>query len=349
MRIRRQRIESLERRICLDGAGIGALVSADVQQDGGPPSFAGDANCDGAFDTEDFVVVFQAGKYNSGKKASWREGDWNHDDVFDSGDIVTAFELGRYRKGPPDHANGPPADHDNGPPVDHCRPNQGQSAVVEVNGGNSGEIVITSTKDLSNIVYRMPTEDGYMDTKIDDLEGMSYTLQLEGDMTITDLWVKSGNNASGSGPGYGQHFEWNGEAWVSEQPADGDPPCDGNPSTEMPPDDVPRGDGRPDDVPRGDGRPDDVPRGDGQPDDVPRGEGRPDDVPRGDGRPDDVPRGDGRPDDVPRGDGRPDDVPRGDGQPDDVPRGDGRPDDVGEIDTDPPLDADLTDAVFAGL
>ena len=63
------------------------------------------------------------------------------------------------------------------------------------------EVEITSTKDISNIVYEV---DG-VETKIDSLSGHSYTLSPGG--TITAVWVKAGNNKSGDGPGYGEKFE----------------------------------------------------------------------------------------------------------------------------------------------
>jgi hypothetical protein len=301
MKARRPYLESLEKRFCLDGAGIGLDDPVDPPVDSGtqPPSFPGDANCDGVFDSDDFVDVFQGGKYNSGHRASWHEGDWNEDGVFDPGDMVTAFIHGRYGLKPSDHDNGPPADvpRGNGPPADHDPPSQGDQAVVQVEG-DQVEIMITSTKDLSNIVYRVTMPDGqYYDTKLDYLEGMTYTLQIEGleeGAMVSDLWVKSGNNKSGDGPGYGQHFVWDGEAWVAadttdseETPPDGEPPCHEHPPTDRPPTDVPRGNGPPPDVPRGDGQPDDVPRGNGPPDDVPRGDGRPDGVPPCDLPPDD--------------------------------------------------------------
>jgi hypothetical protein len=355
MKARRPYLESLEKRYCLDGAGIGAVVAGE-----GPPSFAGDANCDGLFDTEDLVQVLQHGKYNSGRKASWQEGDWNQDGVFDTGDMVTALVHGRYGLKRFDHGNGPPEDvpRGNGPPADHDPPGQGDTAEITVEGDPSmGEIVITSTKDLSNIVYRVSMlEDGsYYDTKIDCLEGMDYMLQVEVEegSSVTDLWVKSGNNKSGDGPGYGQRFEWSDGSWMptemtdsEETPPDGDPPADGDPPIDTPPDDVPHGKGPPTDVPRGDGQPEDVPptdvpRGDGQPDDVP-----PTDVPRGNGPPEDVPRGEGRPEGIPPCDLPPHDVPRRLGPPDDVPRGDGQPDD-GE--TDPPVDPSVIDAAIAEI
>ena len=73
-------------------------------------SWYGDANFDGAFNTSDFLQVFEAGKYEKGwldawgslqgELASWSEGDWNGDGVFDTGDFVIAFEDGGYEQGP---------------------------------------------------------------------------------------------------------------------------------------------------------------------------------------------------------------------------------------------------------
>lgn len=62
-----------------------------------------------------------------------------------------------------------------------------------------GVFKITSSKDISNIVYRV---DG-VDTKLDELSGRMYILE---ESNVTDIWVKSGNNHSGDGPGYGEHF-----------------------------------------------------------------------------------------------------------------------------------------------
>jgi hypothetical protein len=59
-------------------------------------------------------------------------------------------------------------------------------------------VVATSTKDISNVVYRV---DG-VDTRI-ELAGGFHTILLPG--AATDVWVKSGNNRSGDGPGYGEH------------------------------------------------------------------------------------------------------------------------------------------------
>ena len=59
----------------------------------------GDANLDGLFDSQDLVLIFQAGEYEDSvtNNSSWREGDWNCDGEFDSGDIVFAFRRGHYR------------------------------------------------------------------------------------------------------------------------------------------------------------------------------------------------------------------------------------------------------------
>lgn len=63
-------------------------------------TFFGDANLDGEFSSLDFVVVFQAGKFETGQNAGWSEGDWNGDGVFSSGDFVRAFQDGGYEQGP---------------------------------------------------------------------------------------------------------------------------------------------------------------------------------------------------------------------------------------------------------
>jgi hypothetical protein len=74
-------------------------------------------------------------------------------------------------------------------------------AVVDVEiDCDAGLILITSSKDLSNIVYSMGGEH----FKLDDLYGYTFALDLEG---IETVWVKSGNNQSGDGPGYGERFD----------------------------------------------------------------------------------------------------------------------------------------------
>ena len=71
----------------------------------------GDADLNNEFNSNDFVRVFQAGKYEQGwldrwgniqgETAGWSEGDWNGDGVFDSNDFVTAFVRWRLRTGTP--------------------------------------------------------------------------------------------------------------------------------------------------------------------------------------------------------------------------------------------------------
>ena len=70
----------------------------------------GDADLDGEFNSDDFVQVFQAGKYEREpildshgdivNPVSWAEGDWNADGIFDSRDMVTAFVDGGYELEP---------------------------------------------------------------------------------------------------------------------------------------------------------------------------------------------------------------------------------------------------------
>jgi hypothetical protein len=56
----------------------------------------GDANGDGQFDQQDIVAVLQAGKYRTGRAATFAEGDWNGDGVFDQFDIMAALRTDRY-------------------------------------------------------------------------------------------------------------------------------------------------------------------------------------------------------------------------------------------------------------
>jgi hypothetical protein len=73
---------------------------------------AGDADQDFDFDQFDLVEVLAAGKYLSGKLATWGEGDWNGapggspgnpppgDGIFDRLDIIKALATGLYMSGP---------------------------------------------------------------------------------------------------------------------------------------------------------------------------------------------------------------------------------------------------------
>ena len=60
-------------------------------------------------------------------------------------------------------------------------------------------VEVTSSKDISNVVVR------YADGSTERFEGLSGpTWSLDLDQPIDGVWVKSGNNKSGEGPGYGQ-------------------------------------------------------------------------------------------------------------------------------------------------
>ena len=65
-------------------------------------TYFGDTNLDGVFDSEDLVMVMQAGEYEDGLigNSSWATGDWNGDLEFSSADFVRALQSGSYEKGP---------------------------------------------------------------------------------------------------------------------------------------------------------------------------------------------------------------------------------------------------------
>ena len=62
-------------------------------------TWIGDADVNGAFDSNDFVKVFAVGKYETDQAATWTEGDWNGTGRFDSSDFVAAFSDGGYEVG----------------------------------------------------------------------------------------------------------------------------------------------------------------------------------------------------------------------------------------------------------
>ena len=72
-----------------------------VEQPSMKNSWLGDADLNGVFNSDDFVLAFQAGKYEVvGAEATWGQGDWNGDLLFTSGDFVAAFASGGYEVGP---------------------------------------------------------------------------------------------------------------------------------------------------------------------------------------------------------------------------------------------------------
>ena len=62
--------------------------------------YVGDANLDSEFNSNDFVQVFQAGKYETALSAGWAEGDWDASRTFGSSDFIVAFQDGGYELGP---------------------------------------------------------------------------------------------------------------------------------------------------------------------------------------------------------------------------------------------------------
>ena len=58
----------------------------------------GDSNRDGTFESDDIVLTFQAGLFETGRPANWQSGDWNFDGVFDTADFVAALQEGRYSR-----------------------------------------------------------------------------------------------------------------------------------------------------------------------------------------------------------------------------------------------------------
>jgi hypothetical protein len=63
-------------------------------------TWVGDANLNGEFNSGDLVIVFTAGKYETGQAAGWSDGDWDGNLTFGSGDLVVAFADGGFETGP---------------------------------------------------------------------------------------------------------------------------------------------------------------------------------------------------------------------------------------------------------
>ena len=66
-------------------------------------TYFGDSDLDGDFDSSDLIVVFAAGKYESGDPAMWRDGDWDGNGLFETSDLVMALKDGGY--GQPSNAH----------------------------------------------------------------------------------------------------------------------------------------------------------------------------------------------------------------------------------------------------
>jgi hypothetical protein len=57
----------------------------------------GDSNGDGVFNRHDLVDVLQAGRFGTGRPATFQQGDWNRDGVFNPIDIVFALQSGTFQ------------------------------------------------------------------------------------------------------------------------------------------------------------------------------------------------------------------------------------------------------------
>ncbi|MEQ8924823.1 MAG: hypothetical protein RLO81_03355, partial [Fulvivirga sp.] len=83
---------------------------------------------------------------------------------------------------------------------------------------SSLSVTASSTKDLSNVVLKFCDESTQ---KFDDLSGKTKSFQGTGDNAnkeIIGIWIKSGCNSSGDGPGYGEfvaNVSWNGSCFAN--------------------------------------------------------------------------------------------------------------------------------------
>ena len=62
-------------------------------------TWIGDSDMNGEFDEQDFVAVFNDGKYLTGEQAGWAQGDWDGNFLADEQDVVAAFVAGGYLRG----------------------------------------------------------------------------------------------------------------------------------------------------------------------------------------------------------------------------------------------------------
>lgn len=83
-----------------------------------------------------------------------------------------------------------------------------------------GSVSVSSSKDISNVV--LVFEDG-SEQKLDGLSGREGTFSGSGDhdgKVIDAVYVKSGDNASGEGPGAGEHFQATDQDCAAAQTSD---------------------------------------------------------------------------------------------------------------------------------
>jgi len=84
-------------------------------------------------------------------------------------------------------------------------------ADIDVEYTSCSEAEIVSSKDISNIVIELDNGDII---KIEDVDSQTYALDMG--ENIANIWVKSGANGSGDGPGYGEKFESEGGSALVE-------------------------------------------------------------------------------------------------------------------------------------
>jgi hypothetical protein len=99
--------------------------------------------------------------------------------------------------GPPDVTEAGP---DGGVVLD-CSPGSLTTIHVEF---TCDSITVYTCKDLSNVVIEVA--DGERQ-RVEGLNGQVNSFSVPVGQTITGVWVKSGNNKSGDGPGYGERFD----------------------------------------------------------------------------------------------------------------------------------------------
>ena len=81
--------------------GTVSLADRDFYVEFGLNTSFGDSNLDGRFTSADLVKAFTFAEYedNVAGNSTWTEGDWNGDLDFDSHDFVLAFQRGKYETG----------------------------------------------------------------------------------------------------------------------------------------------------------------------------------------------------------------------------------------------------------
>ncbi|MCA9212653.1 MAG: proprotein convertase P-domain-containing protein, partial [Planctomycetales bacterium] len=136
-----------------------------------PEFMPGDSNFDYEFNSSDFIVVFQAAKYEKSLPATFAEGDWNGDGLFNSSDFVLVFTIGHYEQGP------------------YAKPNQ-HNYVVEL---RDDQVIVD--RDFGN--HNLPTEGKAAEVrgqKWNDLNGDGWRDTNEGPLAGVTIYVDANFN-----------------------------------------------------------------------------------------------------------------------------------------------------------